>query len=685
MSDRAPRETPAGHWVSYRPEIKVLDCTIRDGGLMNDHQFSDETVKAVYQACVEGGIDYMEIGYINSRRQFPPGQFGPWKHSAESDIRRIVGDNDTPLKLSAMADAEKSDYAEDILPKSESVLDLIRVATYIHQIPLALDMIRDAHDKGYETSLNLMALSTVPERELNEALALVARSEADVICIVDSFGALYCEQIDDYMTTFQGYATPAGKEVGMHAHNNRQLAFANTVQGDHQGRQPAGRQHGGAGPRSGQLPDGAAAELPAQPQVPVAAGAALHPAPHRAVARGAEVGLRLSVHDDRGAQSAPAGRDGVQRVGGPGRHHQVLRLARRPGLTVVGRRPIAGGRSRARPPPARPHEQLDMTLQDLVLTLSRFWSERGCLLQQPLDVEVGAGTMHPETFLRVIGPRHWNVAYVQPSRRPADGRFGENPNRLFKHHQFQVILKPSPDAAQRLYLDSLEACGIDPTRHDVRFEEDNWESPTLGAWGIGWQVLLDGLEITQFTYFQQAGGMDLAPISVELTYGLERIAMHLQERGQRLRTRLGARRHLQARCGIARKWSSRSTPSVRSICRPASSGISERRTAICSTATTSWAKRLLASGLTLPALDHCLKCSHTFNLLDASGSIGVTERAAYILRVRKLAVAIAEAHAEWERRQADQRLGPARRRRTQTEAHTVAGAGRPAAAKAGDA
>ena len=169
-----------------------------------------------------------------------------------------------------------------------------------------------------------------------------------------------------------------------------------------------------------------------------------------------------------------------------------------------------------------------MTLQDLIASLSKFWASRGCLIQQPLDIEVGAGTMHPETFLRVLGPRHWNVAYVQPSRRPADGRFGENPNRLFKHHQFQVILKPSPDAAQLQYLESLCACGIDPASHDVRFEEDNWESPTLGAWGIGWQVLLDGMEITQFTYFQQAGGIDLAPVSVELTYGLERFAMHLQ-------------------------------------------------------------------------------------------------------------------------------------------------------------
>ena len=169
-----------------------------------------------------------------------------------------------------------------------------------------------------------------------------------------------------------------------------------------------------------------------------------------------------------------------------------------------------------------------MTFQGLILKLSEFWASRGCALQQPLDVEVGAGTMHPETFLRVLGPAHWNVAYVQPSRRPADGRFGENPNRLFKHHQFQVILKPAPDEVQQLYLESLEACGINPRQHDIRFEEDNWESPTLGAWGIGWQVMFDGMEISQFTYFQQAGGIELSPISAELTYGLERIAMVLQ-------------------------------------------------------------------------------------------------------------------------------------------------------------
>ena len=170
-----------------------------------------------------------------------------------------------------------------------------------------------------------------------------------------------------------------------------------------------------------------------------------------------------------------------------------------------------------------------MTFQDLVFKLSQYWAAQGCLLQQPLDLEVGAGTMNPETFLRVLGPQHWNVAYVQPSRRPADGRFGENPMRLYKHHQFQVILKPAPDEVQYLYLQSLEACGIDTRAHDIRFEEDNWESPTLGAWGIGWQVLFDGMEITQFTYFQQAGGLELSPIAAELTYGLERIAMVLQK------------------------------------------------------------------------------------------------------------------------------------------------------------
>ena len=254
MSDREPQASPAGRWISYRPEIKVLDCTIRDGGLMNDHRFTDQTVRAVYQACVEAGVDYMEIGYINSREQFPPGEFGPWKHCQESDVRRIVGDNDTPLKLAAMADAEKSDYQEDILPKSESVIDMIRIATYIHQIPLALDMIKDAHDKGYETSLNLMALSTVNDRELHEALALVARSEVEVICIVDSFGALYTEQIDDYMKIFQTYCDEGDKLVGMHAHNNRQLAFANTIQATVRGANRLDASMAGLGRGAGNCP-----------------------------------------------------------------------------------------------------------------------------------------------------------------------------------------------------------------------------------------------------------------------------------------------------------------------------------------------------------------------------------------------------------------------------------------------
>jgi len=285
-----------------------------------------------------------------------------------------------------------------------------------------------------------------------------------------------------------------------------------------------------------------------------------------------------------------------------------------------------------------------MTLQDLILSMSRFWSAHGCLIQQPMDIEVGAGTMHPETFLRVIGPRHWHVAYVQPSRRPADGRFGENPNRLFKHHQFQVILKPSPDDAQSLYLNSLKACGIDPTRHDIRFEEDNWESPTLGAWGIGWQVLLDGLEITQFTYFQQAGGIDLVPIAVELTYGLERIAMHLQGRDNVY--------DLEWSSGVSygevrhREEVEQSTYVFGRIDMPPDQFSDVHRDLF--DRYYSFAEQLIASKLVLPALDYCLKCSHMFNVLDASGSIGVTERAAYVLRVRKLAVAIAEEHAAWE-------------------------------------
>ncbi len=230
MTNNNPEENATGKWVSYRPEIKIVDCTIRDGGLMNDHLFDDEIVKAVYSACVEAGIDYMEIGYKNSKRIFSPAKNGAWKFCTEDDIRRIVGDNDTSLKLSAMADAEKSDYREDILPRDQSVLDMIRVATYIHQIPLALDMIKDAHDKGYETTVNLMAVSTVNEWELDEALELLAKSEVGTIYVVDSFGALYSEQIHLLLEKHIKHAAAYGKQVGIHAHNNQQLAFANTIE-----------------------------------------------------------------------------------------------------------------------------------------------------------------------------------------------------------------------------------------------------------------------------------------------------------------------------------------------------------------------------------------------------------------------------------------------------------------------
>jgi len=230
MDQSALNEAPTRKWLTYRPEIKLIDCTIRDGGLMNDHRFDADIVKAVYQACVAGGIDYMEIGYINSRQIFSPDEHGPWKFCAEEDIRGVVGDNDSPVKLAAMADAEKSDYQTDILPAADSVLDMIRIATYIHQIPLALDMIQDAHEKGYETTLNLMAASTVPESEMDEALSMLVESPVDAIYVVDSFGALYSEQIEALVDKFLNTLQSTDKEVGIHAHNNQQLAFANTIQ-----------------------------------------------------------------------------------------------------------------------------------------------------------------------------------------------------------------------------------------------------------------------------------------------------------------------------------------------------------------------------------------------------------------------------------------------------------------------
>ena len=279
--------------------------------------------------------------------------------------------------------------------------------------------------------------------------------------------------------------------------------------------------------------------------------------------------------------------------------------------------------------------------QSLLLALQNYWADRGCALMQGYDLEVGAGTMNPATFLRVLGPEPWNVAYIEPSRRPADGRFGENPNRLFKHHQFQVILKPAPDEVQQIYLESLEACGINPRQHDIRFEEDNWESPTLGAWGIGWQVLFDGLEITQFTYFQQAGGLELAPISAELTYGLERIAMALQ--------RVDSVYDLEWAPGVKYR-DVRLRDEVEQSKYVFNSGVDFADFAAFHRRLFdeyyALAQALLKSGLIWPALEHTLKCSHLFNILDSSNSVGVTERTAYILRVRQLAVGIAKAYVE---------------------------------------
>ena len=283
-----------------------------------------------------------------------------------------------------------------------------------------------------------------------------------------------------------------------------------------------------------------------------------------------------------------------------------------------------------------------MTFQDLILKLSVFWASHGCLLQQPLDLEVGAGTSHPETLLRVLGSTPWNVAYIQPSRRPDDGRFGQNPNRVFKHHQYQVILKPSPDEVQQLYLESLESCGINPRQHDIRFEEDNWESPTLGAWGIGWQVMLDGQEITQFTYFQQVGGIDLSPISCEITYGMERIAMFLQKVDNVFDMEWGGGK----KYGDVRL---REEIEQSKYAFNQNTGIDPARYSEFHRhqfdENHKFGEELLKAGLILPALEYCLKCSHLFNLLDSSGSVGVTERMAYILRVRQLALAICKAYA----------------------------------------
>jgi glycyl-tRNA synthetase alpha chain len=304
-----------------------------------------------------------------------------------------------------------------------------------------------------------------------------------------------------------------------------------------------------------------------------------------------------------------------------------------------------------------------LTFQELILRLQTFWAERGCVLQQPYDVEVGAGTMAPETFLRVLGPKPYKVAYVQPSRRPADGRYGENPNRLFKHMQLQVILKPPPENVQELYLESLGAIGIDLRQHDIKFEEDNWEAPTLSAWGVGWQVMLDGLEVTQFTYFQQCGGVDLFPICAELTYGLERIAAFLQDvdsiydivwardpdTGSVVKygdVRLADEQQFSVynfeEADVDSAW--RHFDIYEAECK----GLIEKYIALSKkdAAEGEEASNLAREKQRFPLLgayDLCLKCSHLFNILDARGAISVTERVGVIARVRALAVGIAKA------------------------------------------
>jgi glycyl-tRNA synthetase alpha chain len=285
-----------------------------------------------------------------------------------------------------------------------------------------------------------------------------------------------------------------------------------------------------------------------------------------------------------------------------------------------------------------------LTFQDLLLKLEAYWTHRDCILQQPYDIEVGAATMHPETFLRVLGPEPYRVVYAQPSRRPADGRYGENPNRLYKHTQLQVILKPSPTDIQDLYLASLAAVGINLKEHDVRFEEDNWESPTLGAWGIGWQVLLDGLEITQFTYFQQCGGVDLDPISVELTYGLDRIAAYLQGVDNVFDVRWSdTMKYSQVRLAEEQQFSAYSFDHADAKSTRAQFDLAEAESARLLSDYASLKGPSKRRFPVLQAYDLCLKCSHFFNVLDARGAISVTERAGMIARVRKLATQVAAA------------------------------------------
>jgi glycyl-tRNA synthetase alpha chain len=300
------------------------------------------------------------------------------------------------------------------------------------------------------------------------------------------------------------------------------------------------------------------------------------------------------------------------------------------------------------------------TFQELILKLQTFWADYGCVLQQPYDIEVGAGTMTPETFLRVLGPKPYRTAYLQPSRRPADGRYGENPNRLYKHLQLQVILKPPPNDVQELYLRSLQGIGIDLRKHDIKFEEDNWESPTLGAWGIGWQVMLDGLEITQFTYFQQCGGIDLDPISAELTYGLERLAAFLQDVDSiydivwtraadgkevtygdvRLAEELQLSVYNFEAADVQKAW--QHLQLYEAECRALIDGYAATKKKTAEGGEAEAVRRYPVLG----AFDLCLKCSHLFNILDARGAISVTERVGVIARIRALAVGVAKAYLD---------------------------------------
>lgn len=273
-----------------------------------------------------------------------------------------------------------------------------------------------------------------------------------------------------------------------------------------------------------------------------------------------------------------------------------------------------------------------LSMQDIILTLQQFWAKQGCMIMQSYDTEKGAGTMSPYTFLRAIGPEPWNVAYVEPSRRPADGRYGENPNRLYQHHQFQVLMKPNPDNIQDLYLDSLRALGIEPKEHDIRFVEDNWENPSMGCAGVGWEVWLDGMEVTQFTYFQQVGGLEVKPVASEVTYGLERLSSYIQD--------VNSVFDLEWADGV--KYGDIFKEPEYEHSKYAFEESNQEMLLDAFDTYEKEAKRLIKEGLVHPAYDYILKCSHTFNLLDARGAVSVTERAGYLARIRNMAKAIAK-------------------------------------------